>query len=156
MCLIMFTMVLMDSSMSLLSLSTCSWFSIWHIWHPWMLAFWKRCNTCIWSCSPWSWWTPPCPCSHRTPGPCPQDTIQDFLYEIYSLLNSFQALSSLIVVKHCVCVVWCSQKLKKLRTCQLSEASWQPPDDFLRSNKPCDEVSVAAQLIKRVKACKSL
>ena len=29
-------------------------------------------------------------------------------------------------------------------------------NDVSNINKPCDEVSVAAQLIKRVKACKSL
>ena len=41
--------------------------SFWEIWHPWMLAFWKWCNIYNWTCSPWSWWTPPCPCSHCPP-----------------------------------------------------------------------------------------
>ena len=41
--------------------------SFWKIWHPWILAFWKWCNIYNWTCSPWSWWTPPCPCSHCPP-----------------------------------------------------------------------------------------
>ena len=85
--LIMFTMILMDFSMSLFSLSTCSGSFLWHIWHPWMLAFWKWCHTCIWLCSPWSWWTPPCPCSHCPPALGAQDALLGLLYEIYSFLT---------------------------------------------------------------------
>ena len=61
----MFTLMLMDSSMSLFSLSTCCGSSLWQIWHPWMLAFWKWCHTYNWSCSPWSWFMPHLILSHH-------------------------------------------------------------------------------------------
>ena len=37
---------------------------------------------------------------------------------------------------------------------QVSHTQWKSQHNLSYKNKPCDEVSVAAQLIKRVKACK--